>query len=116
MSLRLEEMPDNPDRAAVMYGPLVLAGDLGPLEDPKAKEFLYTPVFIPKTEKWDARIQPMEGKTNTFRTLNAGHPPGMWNCLLCIKYMTIRIPYTGTFLRRKRGRRRNRNTQRHAKS
>lgn len=74
MSLRLEQMPDNPDRAAVMYGPLVLAGDLGPLEDPKAKEFLYTPVFIPQTEKLDAWIQPVEGKTNTFRTLNAGHP------------------------------------------
>lgn len=74
MSLRLEQMPDNPDRAAIMYGPLVLAGDLGPLEDPKAKEFLYTPVFIPQTEKLDAWIQPVEGKTNTFRTLNAGHP------------------------------------------
>lgn len=74
MSLRLEQMPDNPDRAAIMYGPLVLAGDLGPLEDPKAKDFLYTPVFIPQTEKLDAWIQPVEGKTNTFRTLNAGHP------------------------------------------
>jgi hypothetical protein len=74
MSLRLEQMPDNPDRAAIMYGPLVLAGDLGPLEDPKAKDFLYTPVFIPQTEKLDAWIQPVEDKTNTFRTLNAGHP------------------------------------------
>ncbi|WP_434659608.1 beta-L-arabinofuranosidase domain-containing protein [Paenibacillus polymyxa] len=74
MSLRLEQMPDNPDRAAVMYGPLVLAGDLGPLEDPKAKEFLYTPVFIPPTEELDHWIQPVEGKTNTFRTLKAGHP------------------------------------------
>ncbi|WP_420539860.1 beta-L-arabinofuranosidase domain-containing protein [Paenibacillus polymyxa] len=74
MSLRLEQMPDNPNRAAVMYGPLVLAGDLGPLEDPKAKEFLYTPVFIPPTEELDHWIQPVEGKTNTFRTLKAGHP------------------------------------------
>ncbi|WP_016821419.1 glycoside hydrolase family 127 protein [Paenibacillus polymyxa] len=74
MSLRLEQMPDNPNRAAVMYGPLVLAGDLGPLEDPKAKEFLYTPVFIPPTEEMDHWIQPVEGKTNTFRTLNTGHP------------------------------------------
>lgn len=29
-SLRLEALPDNPRRAAVMWGPLVLAGDLGP--------------------------------------------------------------------------------------
>jgi DUF1680 family protein len=73
MSLRLEQMPDNTDRAAVMYGPLVLAGDLGPVDDPKAKEFLYTPVLIPKAQELDAWIQPVEGKTNTFCTLNAGH-------------------------------------------
>jgi DUF1680 family protein len=29
MRLRLEAMPDNPKRIAVLYGPLVLAGDLG---------------------------------------------------------------------------------------
>jgi DUF1680 family protein len=29
-SLRLEPLPDNPQRVAVMWGPLVLAGDLGP--------------------------------------------------------------------------------------
>jgi DUF1680 family protein len=29
-SLRLEPVPDNPRRAAVLWGPLVLAGDLGP--------------------------------------------------------------------------------------
>jgi DUF1680 family protein len=28
-SLRLEELPDNPRRAAILWGPLVLAGDLG---------------------------------------------------------------------------------------
>jgi hypothetical protein len=29
-SLRLEPVPDNPRRAAILWGPLVLAGDLGP--------------------------------------------------------------------------------------
>jgi uncharacterized protein len=29
-SLRLEALPDNPNRGALMWGPLVLAGDLGP--------------------------------------------------------------------------------------
>jgi uncharacterized protein len=33
-TLRLEAMPDDENRAAVLYGPLVLAGDLGPVEDP----------------------------------------------------------------------------------
>jgi DUF1680 family protein len=31
MRLRLEAMPDNPNRVAMLYGPLVLAGDLGPV-------------------------------------------------------------------------------------
>src|SRR5213080_3422515 len=29
-SLRLEPLPDNPKRASIMWGPLVLAGDIGP--------------------------------------------------------------------------------------
>ena len=29
MSLRLEALPDNPNRAAILYGPTVLAGELG---------------------------------------------------------------------------------------
>ena len=29
MSLRLEALPDNPHRVAILYGPTVLAGDLG---------------------------------------------------------------------------------------
>lgn len=29
-ALHLDPMPDNPRRAAIMWGPLVLAGDLGP--------------------------------------------------------------------------------------
>jgi uncharacterized protein len=29
MSLRIERMPDNPRQQAVLYGPVVLAGDLG---------------------------------------------------------------------------------------
>lgn len=32
-TLRLEPLPDNPDRAAILWGPLVLAGDLGPMPE-----------------------------------------------------------------------------------
>lgn len=32
MKVRLEAMPDNPDRVALFYGPILLAGDLGPVE------------------------------------------------------------------------------------
>ncbi|HZX10880.1 MAG TPA: glycoside hydrolase family 127 protein, partial [Acidobacteriota bacterium] len=40
-TLRLEAMPDDKNRVAVMHGPLVLAGDLGPVDDPKAQDSLY---------------------------------------------------------------------------
>ncbi len=47
MDLRLESTPDNPLRAAVMYGPVVLAGDLGdegvrPFSDPTVRNDYYT--------------------------------------------------------------------------
>ncbi len=46
MTLRLETMPDNPQRVAVMYGPLVLGGDLGPAHDARAKQPDYVPVLL----------------------------------------------------------------------
>lgn len=47
MSLRVEATPDNPDRGAVLYGPIVLAGDLGtegviPFSDPTVRNDYYT--------------------------------------------------------------------------
>src|SRR5690606_16505611 len=40
-TLRLETMPDNQDRIALMYGPLVLAGQLGPEDDVDASDPMY---------------------------------------------------------------------------
>ncbi|MCD9021131.1 glycoside hydrolase family 127 protein [Cohnella silvisoli] len=74
MTLRLESMPDNPNRAAVMYGPLVLAGELGPLEDPEAANHLYTPVMITNDMPLNEWLEPVAGKFATFRTVNAGYP------------------------------------------
>ncbi len=73
-SLRLESMPDDSNRVAVMYGPLVLAGDLGPLKDSASVDTLRVPVM--KTEKRDpsAWIKPVAGKPNTFMTVNTGMP------------------------------------------
>ena len=72
-TLRLETMPDDTTRIAVMYGPLVLAGQLGPEEDPHANDPDYVPVLLSETrdpEKW---IEPT-GKPNTFNVINVGHP------------------------------------------
>ena len=44
--LHLEAMPDDSSRIAVFHGPLVLAADLGPADDPRAEETDYVPVLL----------------------------------------------------------------------
>lgn len=73
-SLRLEPMPDDSTRAAVMYGPLVLAGELGPLDDTASKNPLYVPVLLTSERDPAAWLKPVEGKPNTFVTVNTGRP------------------------------------------
>ncbi|MFZ5942072.1 MAG: beta-L-arabinofuranosidase domain-containing protein [Bacteroidota bacterium] len=73
-SFRLETMPDNPNRAAIMYGPLVMAGDIGPVDDPSTSDPLYVPILLttdPDPANW---LEPVEGKVNTFTTKNVGRP------------------------------------------
>ncbi|HNW59657.1 MAG TPA: glycoside hydrolase family 127 protein [bacterium] len=70
MHLRTEAMPDNPDRIAFLYGPVVLAGQLGDtLPDP-----VYgTPVLLTgerHPEKW---IAPLAAPL-TFKTSGIGMP------------------------------------------
>ena len=72
--LRLEAMPDDPNRVAVCYGPLVLAGDLGPedVPNPYARDFvpiLRTPERDPA--KW---LTPVAGSPNTFQSQGVGYP------------------------------------------
>jgi len=73
-SLRLESMPDNPNRVAIFNGPVVLAGDLGPFPDPKSKEPMYVPVLMTKDTLPSNWLVAVEGKTNTFVTHNVGMP------------------------------------------
>jgi hypothetical protein len=73
-SLRLELMPDDSSRVAVMYGPLVLAGDLGPLTDSASKDPMYVPVLMTENRDPSAWLIPVEGKVNTFRTVKTGRP------------------------------------------
>lgn len=72
--LHLQSMPDNPQRVAVMYGPLVLAGDLGPANDPKADKPDYVPVLLTENRPLNEWLKPVAGKPCTFRTENAGRP------------------------------------------
>jgi DUF1680 family protein len=80
-SLRLETTPDNPRRAAILWGPLVLAGDLGPerargsvegegLEPPPT-----VPVFVTAEQAVSSWVKPAVGTPTRFRTDNAGREP-----------------------------------------
>ena len=87
MNLWLCPMPDDPDLAAVMYGPLVLAGRLGKVEAPKdlvyttknwfefpAERIVEPPVMVTSDRDLETWIQPVKGKPLTFRTRGAGRP------------------------------------------
>ena len=78
-SLRLERLRDDPTRAAAVWGPLVLAGDLGPQPpapaegdgDGPAAASVESPVLIterPVTE-W---LKPVAAQPGTFRTTGVG--------------------------------------------
>ncbi len=73
-SLRLEPMPDNPDRVAICYGPLVMAADLGPADDPLAGDPLYVPGLVTDERDPEAWLIPDEKETNVFRTHDIGKP------------------------------------------
>lgn len=64
--LRTESMPDNPNRIAVFYGPILLAGDLGPVGDTSR-----IPAFVTNTKPVSDWLEPVEGKPLTFMTKNA---------------------------------------------
>ena len=72
--LRLESMPDDPDRIAVMYGPLVMAGDLGEVENPKAQDPDFVPVIMSENRDPNQWLVTSESDINTFKTNGVGHP------------------------------------------
>jgi hypothetical protein len=70
-ALRKEALPDNPNRLAVMWGPFVLAGDLGPAgggrtPGPEA------PVLVAPDQPVENWLKPVAGKPGTFRTTGVG--------------------------------------------
>jgi DUF1680 family protein len=72
MSLRLETMPDNPNRVAILYGPTVLAGDLG-AED-NSPSVRLAPVLMTADRKPSEWLKPVANEPLTFRTINSGRP------------------------------------------
>jgi uncharacterized protein len=88
MRLHLQTIPDDPTLAAIMYGPVVLAGELGTENlDPKRTysddKFLHggfpsigVPELVGDRDALDKWIQPVSAKDKslTFRTVGAGRP------------------------------------------
>ena len=83
MSLHLWRMPDDPNLAAVLFGPVVLAGELA-TED-LSKEKIYGPYhsegrpvpapdLVPAGDSLEDWIKPVAGRPLTFQTLGAGRP------------------------------------------
>ncbi len=74
MTLRLEAMLDNPKRVAVLYGPIVLAGDLGAVDDPEAVQPDFVPVFITEGRPVEEWVTSMGDAPLVFRTQGVGRP------------------------------------------
>ena len=73
-TLRTEPLADNPNRLAVMWGPLVLAGDLGPELNlrqnggPRPE----APVLVASAQPVTSWLKPVAGKPGAFRTTGVG--------------------------------------------
>lgn len=72
MSLRLETMPDNPQRVAVLYGPAVLAGDLG--ADDETTGVILEPALMTDDRQPSDWLKPVANEPLTFRTTSTGKP------------------------------------------
>jgi DUF1680 family protein len=79
-TLRLEPTPDNPRRVAIMWGPLMLAGDVGPEPErgrgrERRAERPVVPVFVSAEQPVDEWLEPVTGKPGHFRTRGVGREP-----------------------------------------
>jgi uncharacterized protein len=75
MRLREEPMPDNPNRVALLDGPIVLAGDLGPQSEPRPSgSGPRVPVFVTEGKPLVERLQPVADKPLAFQTHEVGRP------------------------------------------
>ncbi len=78
-TLRKESLPDNPERFALMWGPLVLAGDLGPERQEQERRARRNaagedsaPVLVAAAEPVEDFLKPVAGKPGTFVTSGVG--------------------------------------------
>jgi len=74
--LREEPLPDNPNRMSLLWGPLVLAGDLGPEVrgdgGDEGKPPASAPPIVVANESLQQWLQPESGKPGWFKTAKVG--------------------------------------------
>ena len=78
-ALHLEPLPDNPERVALEWGPLVLAGDLGPEKrrggyGNRSGQGDYAPVLVAAEKPMTDWCKPVPGRPGAFRTDGVGRP------------------------------------------
>ena len=71
-ALHLEPLPDNPDRAAILWGPLVLAGDLGPDEGFQSWKTGAIPVLVTDHRPPSDWLHAIDDKPGHFRSSGVG--------------------------------------------
>jgi hypothetical protein len=84
MTLRTEALPGNPDSMAILYGPIVLAGELGTNNMPSPYARNQTdlnrvaapeaPVLVCDRNNLLKRVEPVAGRPLTFQTKGIGQP------------------------------------------
>ncbi len=84
LALRTEALPGDPGTLAILYGPVVLAGELGTdgMPDPHARrQTEYSrvpspevPAFVADAKEVAGRIRPVAGRPLTFATQGLGRP------------------------------------------
>jgi hypothetical protein len=73
-ALHVEPVPDNPHRVALLWGPLVLAGDLGGerARGGNREDLSFVPVFLAGDAPVADWLKPIPGQPGTFRTDGVG--------------------------------------------
>jgi DUF1680 family protein len=77
-SLHLEPLPDNPNRVAILWGPLVLAGKIGADAEHKSapgtqvEDLKAIPVFVAAGRPVAEWLKPVVGRPGVFRSVGVG--------------------------------------------
>ena len=86
MSLRTETMPDDPNMIALLYGPIVLAGDLGKEGLTQSNRYgpsapplgrvppVVVPAFVGSVKEVLTKVKPVAGTPMNFQTGGLGQP------------------------------------------